>query len=137
MRVDPDYLEILDIQKMIRAVHMLEWQIRSVPPPIRFAGEKGNPLTVLRSGGKGGKILWQTRQRQLIYDPMTLVVPGWSLRFAERQNYRDGRKLPKRYSHIENGAGITLRSLSLYFKRDGIKPAQNLITFFRGSILCL
>src|SRR4051812_27779226 len=105
MWVQTNDLKILNVQEMVRAIDMLERQIRSVAPTVRFAGQKGNPLAVLRCRGKGRKILRQTRQRQLIHDPMPLIIPAPAIQLAEAQNDRDGPKGTKTYSHKQEGPG--------------------------------
>ena len=55
---------------------MLQWQIGSVPPAIRFAGEKRDAVASFRSFDEGREIGWQRSESEAIDERVPFVVPG-------------------------------------------------------------
>src|SRR5262245_5103711 len=61
---------------MLRFLAMLQGQVRRIAPSIRLASEESDAFFAFRRGDEGGEVCWQRRQRELIDDAVTFVIPG-------------------------------------------------------------
>ena len=85
--IDAGRRKIFEVAKMITpaSARLFQNKVRRIAPAIRLTRQERDPLGVSRRVHKLRILLRQRRKRQLVHDPMALVIPRWERRGRQRR----------------------------------------------------